>query len=61
MRDQVQLQPYRLVMYASRLYLCNNTTPSAGTFNGGTGAWTIGTLTNGSSATLYHRNRKRFG
>jgi hypothetical protein len=29
----------------------SNTTPST-EFNSGTGAWTIGTLTNGSSATL---------
>jgi uncharacterized repeat protein (TIGR01451 family) len=38
-------------MYCQHTYV-SNTTPSAGTFNGSTGAWTIGTLTNGSSATL---------
>jgi hypothetical protein len=36
---------------ASRIYLCKQH-DTAGTFNGSTGAWTIGTLTNGSSATL---------
>jgi uncharacterized repeat protein (TIGR01451 family) len=51
MQDQVQLQPYRLVMlYGQQDIPMGNTTP--GTFNSSTGAWTIGTLTNGSTATL---------
>jgi uncharacterized repeat protein (TIGR01451 family) len=48
------------VLPAGYTYVSNTT--SAGTFNSSTGAWTIGTLTNGSTATLHHhRNRKRFG
>jgi hypothetical protein len=53
MQDQVQLQPYQVsdVLPAGYTYV-SNTRRKCGTFNGSTGAWTIGTLTNGSTATL---------
>jgi hypothetical protein len=39
MRDPVQLQPYRLVMYCQDIPMYAT---SAGTFNSSTGAWTMG-------------------